>query len=121
MINDTISIISVFFFKFISQVLANMIDFGMDPQQALDMPRLCITANNQDNIVCLEDGIPDSTIEGLKKLGHKVQGPVQGYSRSLFGRGQIIAKKKGRVKGGGVRDVFWAGSDPRGDGMAISY
>ena len=104
----------------ISQVLANMIDFGMNPQEALDRPRLCIDASG-DYKVCLEEGIPEETIQGLRELGHKVQGPVQGHARSLFGRGQIITKKKGRVKDGEERTVYWAGSDPRGDGMAIAY
>ncbi|KAK3753829.1 hypothetical protein QZH41_016733 [Actinostola sp. cb2023] len=102
------------------QVLTNMIDFEMDPQEALDMPRLCIDTSLNSQ-VCLEEGIPESTITGLKELGHKVKGPIRGHSRSLFGKGQIIAKKKGRANGGRERAVYWAGSDPRADGMAIAY
>jgi GMP synthase-like glutamine amidotransferase len=35
---------------------------------------------------------------------------VQGYARSLFGRGQIIVRQPD--------GVLWGGSDPRADGCA---
>jgi gamma-glutamyltranspeptidase/glutathione hydrolase len=106
--------------SFSTQVLANMIDFGMDPQQALDMPRLCINTSLKGPVL-LEEGIPDNTVKGLRKLGHNVKGPIVGHGRGVFGKGQIVTKKKGDVKGGGEKTVYWAGSDPRGDGMAIAY
>ncbi|XP_001630088.2 glutathione hydrolase-like YwrD proenzyme isoform X1 [Nematostella vectensis] len=102
------------------QVLANMIDFGMDPQQALDMPRLHVNAG-LEGLVSLEEGIPQSTIDRLRALGHKLEGPISGYQRTLFGRGQIIMRKRGHSCGGEEVAVLWAGSEGRGDGMAVGY
>lgn len=106
-----------------SQVLLNMLEFGMNPQEALDAPRFCILppakvpGNEHDaGGVALEEGISDSVIVKLKALGHCVVGPVRGHDRAVFGRGQIISP---RPVGG--RNVLWAGSDGRGDGHAIGY
>ncbi|KAF2674172.1 gamma-glutamyltranspeptidase [Microthyrium microscopicum] len=102
------------------QVLLNMHVFGMDEQSALDAPRICIGEGMPDAdgtvkgmIISVEEGIPEETIEGLKKLGHEVV-LVTGHDRSTFGRGQVITK---RVDGGRV--VWSAGSDPRADGAAM--
>lgn len=102
------------------QVLLNMIDFGMDPQQALDMPRFCV--NNQEGDLCsvfLEEGISDTAAERLRVLGHRITHPVSGHDRSVFGRGQIIARRKATCKDGPDKFVYWSGSDPRADGLAV--
>ena len=97
-----------------------MIDFGMDPQQALDMPRFCINSGGQDLCsVLLEEGISETVAEELKKLGYKITYPVCGHDRSVFGRGQVIARKMAPCKNGPDRVVYWSGSDPRADGLAI--
>jgi len=58
--------------------------------------------------------MPEETIEGLRKLGHRVE-VVEGQARALFGRGQIIKKSADAVEG----TLVWsAGSDMRGDGAA---
>ena len=96
-----------------------MIDYGMDPQAALDAPRFCIGPGMRSpsaaSMILLEDGITDDTIAELKELGHNVSSssPVAGHDRVVFGRGQIIQSKKG--------GVWCAGSDPRADGLAIGY
>lgn len=101
------------------QVLMNMLAFGYNPQAALDAPRICIGAGMPelgkvlDRTVYVEEGISDETIEGLRKLGHQVR-VLKGQERAMFGRGQII-----RVHYDGEQLVYSAGSDPRGDGMAI--
>ncbi|XP_065066294.1 glutathione hydrolase-like YwrD proenzyme [Rhopilema esculentum] len=101
------------------QVLCNMIDFSMDPQTALDMPRFCVGTGHRSAVgsISIEQGIPEKVIEDLEKFGHVITGPVCGYDRSLFGKGQIIQQRKD--KSGQI--VLWAGSDPRGDGCAIGY
>ena len=97
-----------------------MIDFGMDPQQALDMPRFCINSEEKEPwSVFLEDGISEGVSKELKELGHKITYPVCGHHRSVFGRGQIIARKMAPCKNGPDRAVYWSGSDPRADGLAI--
>jgi len=70
------------------QVLSNMIDFGLNPQQAIDAPRFCISSGFQDGTVYFEDGIDPSVIAELKQRGHRVHlQPVTGYDRNLFGNG----------------------------------
>ena len=128
------------------QVLLNMLEFGMDPQRALDAPRLCLAphgtatsltdpaARRRDAIaLCLEDGVAEEVGEQLRALGHVVEAGVSGNARKLFGRGQIIRvgwadvdESDGSAGGAGPpakrrRRVLWAGSDGRGDGMAVGW
>ena len=95
------------------QVLLNLIDFDMNPQEALDMPRFSILDGKSDGKVALEEGIDIKTMSELAFKGHTIV-PVSGYNRAIFGRGQIIRKVR-------ETQVLWAGSDPRADGMAIAY
>ncbi|KAK4556658.1 hypothetical protein LTR86_006229 [Recurvomyces mirabilis] len=103
------------------QVLLNQAVFGLTPQAALDAPRVCIGAGMPDagdvfdKTVYLEEGISDEAVEGMRKLGHKVE-VVKGEGRGLFGRGQIIRWHVDPVEGTGV---WSAGSDPRADGAAV--
>ena len=97
-----------------------MIDFGMDPQQALDKPRFCLhTKGKETGLVFLEEGISSDVATKLERLGHEIEFPVCGHERSVFGRGQIIARKIASCKNGLDMAVYWTGSDPRADGMAI--
>lgn len=99
------------------QTLLGQTVAGLSPQQALDAPRVCIGANPEGDgffTVSVEEGMPEETVEGLRKLGHKVE-VVTGLERSLFGRGQIIRWTVDPVEGTGV---WSAGSDQRGDGAA---
>ncbi|CAF3631470.1 unnamed protein product [Rotaria socialis] len=105
------------------QVLMNMVRYHMNVQAALDAPRFCIDApygnSTDDNIpseVLLEDGISEDVIEKLKSYGHHVR-LVKGVHRSIFGRGQIIAKLDNDEN----QLVWAAGSDPRADGHATGY
>ncbi|KAI0854747.1 gamma-glutamyltranspeptidase [Xylaria cubensis] len=103
------------------QVLLGQIVGGLNPQQALDAPRMCVGAGMPDDgkvidtKVFVEDGMPEETIEGLRKLGHDVQ-VLKGMARSKFGRGQIIRWTTDPVEND--IGVWSAGSDMRGDGAA---
>jgi gamma-glutamyltranspeptidase/glutathione hydrolase len=104
------------------QVLLNMEVFGMNPQQALDAPRICIAAGGETdggqkemNTVFIEEGIDEKVVQVLKQMGHDVQ-MVQGWGRGRFGRGQIIRRHVDQETG---LAVFSGGSDPRGDGCAL--
>lgn len=103
------------------QVLLGQIVGGLNPQQALDAPRVCIGAgmpengNVMDRTVYCEEGLPEATVEGLRKLGHQVE-VLNGMRRSLFGRGQIIRWSVDPLEGLGL---WSAGSDMRGDGGAF--
>ena len=94
------------------QVASFLIDDGLDPQCALDKPRFVIQSGEMDGIVGLEEGIPTSTLNKLKRMGHPVEF-VRGYQRVIFGRGQIILRNTENC-------VLFGGSDPRADGCAMS-
>jgi gamma-glutamyltranspeptidase / glutathione hydrolase len=88
-----------------THVLTNMLDYGCDVQEAIDMPR----GLHYEGVYQLEDGVPADIVEGLKKLGHKttsVVGPLGG------GQAIWIDWDKGTLTGG---------SDPRKDGCALGY
>jgi gamma-glutamyltranspeptidase/glutathione hydrolase len=84
---------------------------GVDPQTALDRPRFQIVDGSPDGRLLVEDSMPADLIKRLRRLGHSIE-CVDGFGRSMFGLGQIIAR--------GDR-VWWCGSDPRGDGAAAGY
>jgi gamma-glutamyltranspeptidase/glutathione hydrolase len=94
------------------QVLSALVDDGLDPQSALDLPRFCIDVEEAGGRVAIEDGMPQETFSGLEKLGHPVYS-VSGYERSLFGRGQVILRDP-------ATGTLTAGSDPRADGCAMT-
>jgi gamma-glutamyltranspeptidase / glutathione hydrolase len=94
------------------QVLSALVDDGLDPQAALNLPRFCIDVEEAGGQVALEDGMPQETISGLEKLGHPVH-TLSGYDRAQFGRGQVILRDP-------VTGVLAAGSDPRADGCAMT-
>lgn len=88
-----------------AHVLTNMIDYGMDPQEALDAPR----AFFEGTATTVERALPAATVQGLAARGHEVKVPL-----GAIGGGQIIRVDH---KSG----VLVAGSDPRKDGMALGY
>lgn len=94
------------------QVLSTLVDHGMDPQSALDLPRFCIDVEEAGGRVALEEGIPADVVSALQEMGHPVYA-VSGYDRSLFGRGQVILRDP-------ETGVLSAGSDPRADGCAMT-
>jgi len=94
------------------QVASALIDEGIDPQAALDLPRFCIDDGEAIGEVALEVGIPTDVMDTLKQMGHPTQA-VEGYARALFGRGQVIIRDS-------ESGVLFGGSDPRADGCAMS-
>ncbi len=89
------------------QVLTNLLDFGRDPQQAVEDARW---ARHQGRHVTLEARAPRETVEGLVQRGHDVQ-TIPAYSQG--GRAQVITI--------GDEGVLTAGSDPRCDGCALAF
>ena len=85
--------------------LTNVIDYGMDVQEALDSPR----AFHFDEVLEAERSIPAATLGQLEGLGHRVA-----LTELPHGGGQAV-----RIdwKAG----VLTGGSDPRKDGCALGY
>ena len=52
------------------QILSNLLDYGMDPQDALDSPRFCIADGHADGRVYFEDGISEEIVNELIAMGH---------------------------------------------------
>ena len=94
------------------QVLSALVDHGLDPQAALDLPRICIDVEESGGRVAIEEGISAGVFAELEKMGHPVYS-VSGHDRSLFGRGQVILRDP-------QTGVLCAGSDPRADGCAMT-
>ena len=88
-----------------AHVISNMVDYGMDVQQAIDAPRVFFTGERTE----IERGIPAATLEGLKARGHEVH-----VAPLPWGGGQAIQIDW-------ERGVLIGGSDPRKDGCAIGY
>jgi len=88
-----------------AQVLVNMLQYGMDPQEALDVPR--IFWDNEGSLLA-EAGISDETFAKLQQMGHPM---VRG---GIHGGGQIIRMDHDA-------GTLVGGSDPRKDGHAAGY
>jgi gamma-glutamyltranspeptidase/glutathione hydrolase len=93
------------------QVVVNMVDYGLDPQAALDAPRFRVDERGGPR-VAVETGVPIKTRKGLEALGHEVR-PETTFAPG-FGGGQIIALD---LESG----ALWGGSDPRKDGCAMGF
>lgn len=99
------------------QVLMNMLDFGLSPQQAGEQPRVSHTGSNDPRavptespgIVHLERGIPPATRRGLSERGH-----VIAEDTHAFGGYQAIWRLDRPRR-------YFGGSDPRKDGCALGY
>jgi gamma-glutamyltranspeptidase / glutathione hydrolase len=86
-------------------VISNLMDYAMDPQEAIDTPRVFF----EGDAVVVEEAVPVSVVAGLKKLGHRVVVRDQPW-----GGGQMVWIDRA----GGV---LIGASDGRKDGMALGY
>ncbi len=92
-----------------AQFVSNIVDFGMNVQQALEAPRF--TKPSADGCkVLIEARVPELTIKLLKERGHDVQ--VRREYTQEMGRGQAILHNS-------KTGTNFAASDPRADGEAI--
>ncbi|MDA7423576.1 gamma-glutamyltransferase family protein [Thalassococcus lentus] len=87
-----------------ARVVTNMLDFGMDPQAALDAPR----SFAENGKLQLERGYGDSVRAQLADMGHDIETP----DVPIGGAQAILIHKNGVLEGA---------SDPRKDGCAVGY
>ncbi len=100
-----------------TQVLCNIIDFGMNIQEAGDAPRYRHNGSSQPTggemtnggEVQVEYGISPETVQGLESLGHSVD-----RGEGFFGGYQAI-------KWDPEQQAFWGASEMRQDGQAGGY
>ena len=92
-----------------AQFVSDIVDFGMNIQQALESPRFTkLTFHGCD--VAIEDRVPASVRENLAQRGHQLE--VRGNYSAMMGGGQAV--RRDFSKG-----VNYGASDPRKDGEAI--
>ena len=98
------------------QVLVNMIDFGLNVQEAGDAPRIHHTGSSQPTGAVmtdggrlnLETGFDYETIRELMRRGHTIQ-----YANGPYGGYQAIMKA--------ANGVYWGATESRKDGNVIGY
>ncbi|MFN5796197.1 MAG: gamma-glutamyltransferase [Planctomyces sp.] len=99
------------------QILMNVLDFGMNIQEAGDAPRILHSGSSEPTgeqmtnggTVALESGFPEGLSERLSERGHALK-PARGE----FGGYQGIMYDA-------VRGVYFGASESRKDGMAAGY
>jgi gamma-glutamyltranspeptidase/glutathione hydrolase len=98
-----------------AQIIINMVDFGLNLQEAGDAPRIVHSGSSQptDEVMTnggklsLESGFSKSIENELTAKGHKLE-----YQRGVFGGYQAIMLKDG---------VYYGASESRKDGQAAGY
>ncbi len=91
------------------QVLVNMIDLGLSPQEALDAPRFSVRVGDG---VYVEDIANPSIVDGLRSKGHPAL--TRAPHQSFFGSGQVIRRDP-------ESGVLTGASEPRADGTAVGW
>lgn len=90
------------------QILMNTIDFGLNPQAALDAPRWRWI---KDKVVAVEPRFPHHLVDALIEKGHEIKMEVEPNS---FGRGQIIWRHP-------ETGVLVGGTESRTDGTIAAW
>lgn len=99
------------------QMVVNLVDFGMNLQEAGDAPRICHEGSSEPTgeimtdggIVYLESGLPYETVRDLLGKGHLIQ-----YTNGIYGGYQAI-------KWDEKNKVYYGASESRKDGQAAGY
>ncbi len=100
-----------------AQIVVNLIDFGMNLQEAGDAPRIQHTGSSEPTgqvmtdggVVYLESGFDYETIRALMQKGHTIQFDHGGYG----GYQAIMWDEKNKV--------YYGASESRKDGQAAGY
>jgi len=98
---------------FHTQVFTNLIDYGMDMQEAIERPRFLIGAFLPDDpadAIHVESRVSARVLQALARKGHPIKAGPEFLNRTGHAHG--IAFVDGTLIGG---------ADPRGDGVALGF
>jgi gamma-glutamyltranspeptidase/glutathione hydrolase len=96
---------------FHAQVLTNLLDYGLDMQEAIERPRFLIGAflpGEAADTLHVERRVPAASLAGLARKGHRVKAAPPLFYK--VGHAHGIERRDG---------TFVGGADPRGDGIAL--
>jgi gamma-glutamyltranspeptidase/glutathione hydrolase len=102
-----------------AQIVMNLVDFGMDLQEAGDAPRIHhdgstdpagqVTAMADGGVLNLESQFPVETVRALQRMGHRIE-----WADGIYGGYQAIARDP-------ASGVYAGASESRKDGHAAGY
>ena len=101
-----------------TQIVMNVVDFGMNVQEAGDYPRINHEGSSEPTgeimeptggMITLESGYPYEIIRELLQKGHQV-----GFMNGIYGGYQCIRYDP-------IRKVYFGGTESRKDGQAAGY
>lgn len=94
------------------QVYTAVARFGLNMQQAIEMPRWVHGATTEGETLLVERRFPSTTLDALRQLGHRVQEDEAWSSAMGHANGIIFDTSTGVMQGG---------SDPRAEGIAAGW
>ncbi|HYE93878.1 MAG TPA: gamma-glutamyltransferase [Terriglobales bacterium] len=93
------------------QALTNILDYGLDPQEAIERPRFLIgefLPDDPADAIYLEGRVPARVFTALARKGHNIKPAPALFPK--VGHAHAIVMRDGLMQGG---------ADPRGDGVAL--
>jgi len=92
-----------------AQFVSNVVDYGMNIQEALETARFTVS-EERGCVIVIESRVPPEVQRKLSSMGHKLN--VRREYSTAMGRGQAVLHDS-KVK------VNYGASDPRADGAAV--
>jgi gamma-glutamyltranspeptidase/glutathione hydrolase len=99
--------------QFHVQVLTNVLDFGMEIQEAIERPRFLMgrfRPGEPNDVLRIERRVSGRALAGLRRRGHQVEAVSDFFHQMGHAHGIVV--RDGTLMGG---------ADPRGDGAALGY
>ncbi len=94
------------------QVYTALARFGLNIQQAIEMPRWVHGAAADQEVLLVEGRFPTKTVEALRLMGHVVQVGDDWLTTMGYAQGIVFDAESGVMQGG---------SDPRAEGVAAGW
>jgi gamma-glutamyltranspeptidase/glutathione hydrolase len=103
-----------------AQIVINMVDYGLDPQEAGDAPRWQHEGSSEptgqaaegSGVLHLESGVPEATKQQLRAMGWTLGGPNGGFG----GYQNVVRQVNARGPW-----TYGAASEMRKDGLALAW